>query len=143
MEEITIAKALKQKNKLIKEISEEFRKARQNNSVFANANKDYEVKYCLDRAYEKQEELITLKQKIHEANAPVRNKIFRLSELKNRINELRSIPSQSHNVSFDGVKIDYSVELSQKQIDEKIKETEEEIENIQEELDNFNHTTYI
>ena len=97
---------------------------------------------------EKSNELVELKTKIHKANTPVYDKIFRLSELKSTISRLKSLDCS------EGVSNDYysrnrenppvkTAEVSVVDRDEMVKFMEEQIEDLQDILDNHNQNTEI
>lgn len=141
-----LSKALKEKNKLIKEIDVYFKRAASNNSVIEGGKSDYSSKDQIEKGLEKIEELVALKAKIQAANQPVQDKIFRLSELKSLILRLRHIPTtdgpQAPSYRSE-VAVSYNAEIKKIDIDQMIEKYEKEIETIQEELDAFNHTTDI
>jgi len=93
-------------------------------------------------------ELIELKTKIHLANSPVYDKIFRLSELKSLVSKIKSLNCT------EGTSVDYysrrsenppvmTAEISILERDSMVKIMEDEIESLQEELDTHNALTQI
>ena len=105
----------------------------------------YSVQDALDKAVELTLELTNLKTKIHLANAPVYDKIFRMAELKNRIKELRKIPTEEGKAEsrYSSVVSVKEVEINIAQLDEMVQILEARIEEIQAELDVHNTTTQI
>jgi thymidine kinase len=102
----------------------------------------------LEKINEKSNELVELKTKIHKANTPVYDKIFRLSELKSTIARLKSLDCT------EGVSTDYysrnrenppvkTAEVSVVDRDEMVNFMEEQIEDLQDILDNHNQNTEI
>jgi ribosomal protein L29 len=87
---MNVKKALKEKNRLVKEIQELYARLSQYNSVEVGNVRPYSPKDMLEQINEKSNELVELKTKIHKANTPVYDKIFRLSELKSTIARLKS-----------------------------------------------------
>ena len=96
----------------------------------------------------KSNELVDLKTKIHIANAPVYDKIFRLSELKSTITRIKNLDCT------EGVSNDYysrnrenplvkTAEISIIERDEMVQHMEEQIETIQDILDTHNQNTQI
>ena len=75
---MNIKKALKEKNKKVKEVNEYFSKLSQYNSIEAGNVRPYSAKDMLEKWKKSTEELIELKTKIHVANVSVYGKIFRL-----------------------------------------------------------------
>jgi len=73
---MTVKQALKLKNKLVKEITEELQKAQSYNSVEVNSTRPYSSTESLEKASKLTNELIELKTKIHQANTSVYGKIL-------------------------------------------------------------------
>ena len=145
---MTIKQALKHKNKLSKKISEEILKVSRYNSVEVGSVRPYDVLKSYDNYIRMIDELIDLKNKIHLANAPVYYQIFRLSELKGLVSNLKQIDCSEGKVSSryrsmgEEPEIKTSI-ISITQRDGTIENYEAEIEKIQEELDQHNSTTFI
>lgn len=142
---MNVSQALKQKNKLIVEIKKQYQIAQKFNSQEEGNVRRYSVQNALDRAAELTMELTDLKTKIHLANAPVYDKIFRMAELKNRIKELKRIPTEEGKTEsrFSSVASVKEVEINIAQLDEMVQFLEARIEEIQAELDVHNATTQI
>jgi hypothetical protein len=142
---MNVSQALKQKNKLIVELKKQYQIAQKFNSQEEGNIRRYSVQNALDRAVELTMELTDLKTKIHLANAPVYDKIFRMAELKNRIKELRKIPTDEGKTEtrFSSVASVKEVEINIAQLDEMVQFLEARIEEIQAELDVHNATTQI
>lgn len=142
---MNVSQALKQKNKLIVEIKKQYQIAQKFNSQEEGNVRRYSVQDALDKAAELTMELTDLKTKIHLANAPVYDKIFRMAELKNRIKELRKIPTDEGKVEarYSSVVSVKEVEINIAQLDEIVQFLEARIEEIQAELDIHNATTQI
>ena len=142
---MNVSQALKQKNKLTVELKKQYQIAQKFNSQEEGNIRRYSVQNALDKAVELTMELTDLKTKIHLANAPIYDKIFRMAELKNRIKELRKIPTDEGKVEarFSSVASVKEVEINIAQLDEMVQTLEARIEEIQAELDVHNATTQI
>ncbi len=142
---MNVSQALKQKNKLVIELKKQYQIAQKFNSQEEGNVRRYSVQDALDKAAELTMELTTLKTKIHLANAPVYDKIFRMAELKNRIKELRKIPTDEGKAEsrYSSVVSVKEVEINIAQLDEMVQTLEARIEEIQAELDVHNATTQI
>lgn len=145
---MNIRQALKEKNKLVKEIQDLYGRISQYNSVEVGGQRPYSPKQLMEIVNQKSNELIELKTKIHLANAPVYDKIFRLSELKSTITRIKNLDCT------EGVSNDYfsrnrenppvkTAEISIVERDEMVKHMEEQIETIQDILDTHNQNTQI
>ena len=142
---MNVSQALKQKNKLVVELKKQYQIAQKFNSQEEGNIRRYSVQNALDKAVELTLELTNLKTKIHLANAPVYDKIFRMAELKSRIKELRKIPTEEGKAEsrYSSVVSVKEVEINITQLDEMVQTLEARIEEIQAELDVHNMTTQI
>jgi Asp-tRNA(Asn)/Glu-tRNA(Gln) amidotransferase C subunit len=145
---MNVKKSLKEKNRLVKEIQELYGRLSQYNSVEVGNVRPYSPKEMLEQINQKSNELVELKTKIHKANTPVYDKIFRLSELKSTIARLKSLDCA------EGVSNDYysrnrenppvkTAEISVVERDEMVKFMEGQIEELQDILDSHNQNTEI
>ena len=145
---MTVKQALKLKNKLVKEITEELQKAQSYNSVEVGSVRPYSSSVSLEKVSNLTKELVELKTKIHQANSPVYDKIFRLSELKSLVSKIKVLNCT------EGTSTDYysrrsenppmmTSEISILERDSMVKIMEDEIESIQEDLDTHNALTHI
>jgi hypothetical protein len=88
---MNIKQALKLKNKLIKSISENTKLLQQYNTVEVGNPRPYSPTILMGAISRSTDELITLKSKIHRANAPMFENIFEMSELKSTIKALQKL----------------------------------------------------
>ena len=143
-----IAKALKKKNKLVRELGVFLTKAQQNNSIIEGKERSYDPQLMINSANDKLNELVELKTEISLANQSVQNKIYKLSELKSFVGAIKGIstdegPIESSWVRRDDKVVNYTVKINTLKKDQMIQDIENEIEQIQEELDVHNHTVDI
>jgi hypothetical protein len=142
---MTVKRALKEKNKLVKEINDLYAKIKTYNSVSDDSEKPYSTKELMLNVDSKLNELVELKTKIHLANGPVYGKIFRMAELKSHVSKLSGLDCSSGKQK-SWAETEYSNKISEIKIvdrDYLIKVAETEIEALQDELDEFNATTNI
>ena len=143
---MTIKQALKEKNRLIKAIEDEFKKVYSYNSIDEGNVRPYSTVTALENIMTLEEGLIDIKTKIHRANMGVYNKIFRLSELKSLAKRLSQINCDEGKVTDRYSRTEPSVKTAEVSVvdrDSRVKMIEEEIEQLQEELDTHNATTSI
>jgi len=144
-----IKQALKYKKKLASKMNQEFSKVQMYNSVEEGSNRVYDVKESMQNWLRMSEELVELKTKIHLANAPVYGKIFRMSELKSQLSNLKQLDcvegkySDRYGRMSGEVPIIKTAEIGLLERDQMISNIEEEIEKLQEELDEHNALTSI
>jgi len=143
---MTIKQALKEKNRLIKALDDEFKKVYAYNSIDEGNVRPYSTVNSLSNIIILEEGLIDLKTQIHRANVEVYDKIFRLSELKSLAKRFTQINCDEGKVSDRYGRQEPSIktaEISVIERDVRVKMIEEEIESLQEELDTHNATKTI
>lgn len=151
MEKITLAKALQVKNRLVEYIAKASSDVTANNSRLKGSETEVDVEASYDRYCNLQERLVDLKDRISEANRPVQADIFRLAELKGRVQLLKALPTANGRVMepryglYDDNKeaIEYEAVYRKSQVDEQVRQISIEIDNIQERLDGHNHQSRI
>ena len=141
---MTIAQALKEKNKIGAKLLKHWGKLQSYNSIIEGSTRAYDPIILLKEIDEMTQNLIDLKAKIHIASSAIRSKIFKMSELKSYISHLRMVSTNDGIVRdrYDSV-ITMEAIYKTKEIDTLLENIEFEIEKIQEELDIFNHQTSI
>lgn len=143
---MTIKQALKEKNRLIKAIDDEFKKIQTYNSIDESNTRPYSTQTSLENILVLEDALIDIKTKIHRANMGVYNKIFRLSELKSLAKKLNQIDCSEGKVVDRYSRSEAVIKTAEITVidrDTRVKMIEEEIELLQEELDTHNATTSI
>lgn len=141
---MNIKQALKKKNLLVAEIKKDLVNLQSYNSVESGSDRPYSAKTSLKSYQDKTDELIKLKVAIHKANAPVYDKIFRLSELKSMVKYITSLnctAGKEQNRYGVGEPRIMVAEIGIVERDLLVKSLEEEINTIQDELDYFNNVT--
>ncbi|PID95491.1 MAG: hypothetical protein CSA94_01335, partial [Bacteroidetes bacterium] len=86
-----LSKALSEKNRLARKTRELQNKIKEHNSYIKGNTPIYRTQELLGELQETIEELVELKTKIHKANQPVQDKIFKLAELKSFATFLRNL----------------------------------------------------
>ena len=143
---MTIKQALKEKNRLIKAIEDEFKKIHAYNSIDESNTRPYSTQTSLENIVVLEDELIDIKTQIHRANMGVYDKIFRLSELKSLAKKLNQIDCSEGKVVDRYSRSEAVIKTAEITVidrDTRVKMIEEEIELLQEELDTHNATTSI
>jgi len=144
---MTIKQALKLKNKLIKEISENTKLMQQYNSVEVGNQRPYSTFVLYGEIQKDTKELSSLKAKIHIANTPVMEDIFWMSEMKSTIAALKKMDCTEGKSNRDRYRMESEIsltsEISLVNRNQEIKMLEAKIEEIQDKLDVFNATTEI
>ena len=145
---MNLTKALKHKKKLVKQADEMFiRFQRYNSQVKESVEKGYDPAVAYESWLKLTNELVDLKTKIHIANQPIADKIFRLGELKNLISRLRNVETKSGSFKeyrySDAEPIEYVAFLSLFEKDKQIQFWEAELETLQEQIEAYNAITKI
>jgi len=144
---MNLTKALKHKKKLVKQADEFYSRFSMYNSVEVGTAPSYDPQTMFDGWLKTTEELINLKAKIHQANVPIAEKIFRLGEIKNIISRMRGIDTKEgkmrNRYSDNDKVIEYTAYVNLVNKDLQIKNYEEELEKLQEEIEAFNAVTKI
>lgn len=142
---MTVKQALKVKNRLVKEINEKFEILKKYNSIDQDNTRRHSMINILSEIGSLTEELVVLKAKIHKANLPVYDKIFKLSELKSQITQIQNIPTEEgKTVQAYGSVVTYkNSELSVIDVETVVKRLQTEIDKLQDDLDIHNLTTEI
>lgn len=144
-----VKQALKYKKKLASKMNQEFSKVQMYNSVEEGSTRVYDVVESMRNWLTMSEELVELKTKLHLANAPVYGKIFRMSELKSQLSNLKPLDclegkySDRYGRMSGDAPIIKTVQIGILERDQMISSIEEEIEKLQEELDEHNAITSI
>ena len=143
---MTIKQALKEKNRLIKAIDDEFKKIQAYNSIDESNTRPYSTQTSLENILVLEDALIDIKTQIHRANTGIYDKIFRLSELKSLAKKLNQIDCSEGKVVDRYSRSEAVIKTAEITVidrDTRVKMIEEEIELLQEELDTHNATTSI
>jgi len=143
---ITLSKALKIKNRIIKEVNDLQNIVTSNNSYITGNNPSFDIKESYEELISLRKKLGELKIKINTANGGMIDKMVEISELKSHITFLRSINTDQGQVQasrYDSNVVEKDVIYTAKEIKEKEKETQKKINKIQDEIDKFNANTLI
>jgi hypothetical protein len=143
---MNIKQALKEKNKLIKEISENTKLMQEYNSIEEGNERPYNISELFLNIVDATRELSQLKAKIHRANGSVLEDIFLMAEMKSMIQSLKKMDctsGKSNRDRYTSTEIVLTAEMSVVERNTKIKQLEGKIEEIQDKLDVFNANTNI
>lgn len=146
--EMTLAKALKHKNRVAQRLARISDDIRANNSILSVNEQEVDIK-ALDRMrLEVMNHLVALKTAIHRASDKVRDKIFLLAELKGSVRFYQSIDTQhgkrqSNRYGSGDEFVEHKAVIRREDVDRLVAELEEKIDNIQDQLDEFNSTVRI
>lgn len=145
--EMTIAKAMKHKNRVGARINQVQNDISRNNSILATNKRSYEVTLLLKDLEVLVEHQILVKSKIDHSSAPMRPALIRMAELRSRAAFLRGISTidgkQPASSWRNEEMHEYKATLLQPDVDAMVRETETKLDKLQDELDAFNATNKI
>ena len=139
-----LAKALKLKNKKLKEYKSTLMRVIQNNSYDIDNKPIYDSKELLNDAQIKLADYLDLKTAIHTTSEPIRLKIFQLGELKSLLNTVNGLDTKSgvYKEGYREVTLrTYESSITEEKKGDAVKTIEDTIELLQDEIDTFNATT--
>ena len=133
---MNVKKALKEKAKLVKRITEDFEKLQEYNSIEEGVERVYDPRQSFTDWKINIDKLIDLKVAIHQANFHVLPLIFRLSELKSEVKNIKSLNCNAgkEHVGYgsNATTVQKTAVISVVERDQDVKDIEAEIESIQE-----------
>jgi hypothetical protein len=145
--EITLARALKYKNRLVGKIAAVTETIRTKNSVLILSEKEVDVKELASLRAKLIDNLIDLKTAINQANGPIVRTIFAISELKSEIVFLNSIDTthgkSNRDYYRDAEPIEFEAVIRFGDVEELKTNTNKKIDAYQEKIDKHNHSTTI
>jgi len=145
MQEMSIAKALRYKKRVVSKINKLESNIIENNSVVAGAERDFDVKTALLQREEAVRHLIDVKMAISAASAPIQRKILECAEAKSRISFYNRVPTTHGKTpsQWEDNVTDYEAELRKQKRDEEILRLENLIDDHQSSIDGFNHANNV
>jgi hypothetical protein len=145
---ITLSKALKLKNQLVRDMTAHMKNVTEHNSYRSENPPNFHVTNELVEVNKLRNKLVAVKAAISVANTGIYEKIYELAELKGYIQSLRGVNTKQGKESQSGYlrepkDIEYLVTYSDKAIADLIGQSEKMIESLQDEVDTYNHTTLV
>lgn len=144
---MNIKKALKEKNKLAKKITDLLERTNRFNSMDQGAVRSYDPDQSLEQAVDTMEKLISLKTQVHIANTMVFEKIFRMAEYKSFVKYLKSLNCTEGTMvqrSYgDTTTRHMTTVITEVQRDQMVENYETIIDQLQSDLDIYNATTFL
>ena len=148
MKEVTLARALKIKNRLVREIKTLFEIVKEHNSYREDNKPNFDVQEAYTKYHQTLNKLVGVKHAIAKANGPIFGKIYTIAELKGHIQNLRGVNTKEGKETLSSYgstprDINYIATFKDSDIQSKIKDAESQIEALQDEVDEFNASTKI
>jgi hypothetical protein len=141
-------KALKLRKKLVGEVAKIKMQIQTKNSYTVGSvdPEKFDVNKIYAELQAKINELVGLKYVINEANRPIQEQIYKLSELKALLSFWNSVSvvEGTQTMGYSEVKtVEYKAQVDEIKRDEMVKEFQKKVDAIQEEIDTYNYTTDI
>jgi DNA repair ATPase RecN len=139
---MNLFQALKQKSALINEIKKIKERIKQHNEVIQGNPRPYDTEALAAELEKRIQALVQLKTQINQANQPIQDKIYRLSELKALADFYKYVPTQDGRAvrGYNEEAQVYESQIKALARDQKIDAIELEIQDIQNEIDAYNAT---
>jgi hypothetical protein len=142
MASISLAKALKLKNRLAGRLNKVQIDIAQFNSVLTEQAGKVDVDALCKLRDEIAENLITLKTRIIVSNAEIQGDLIRQGELRSKLTWLATLDTRDgkERHGYQNTEVTWTATLKKKDVDDETRKLETEIDAIQDKLDTFNHT---
>ena len=144
-ESITLAQALKRKNRLAQAVGDARQRAAESNSVIKGNTPPFDARAEMAASQAAAESLVRLKAAISRANEPIQEDIYRLAEAKGLVSWLKSLNvNQGRQAAmYGGESMEYEAQIGAQERAELIAGAEARVDEIQNRLDMHNAQTVI
>ena len=146
---VTLARALKEKNRLVGRIVKLRKVVGEENSTIVGAARSVDVRAIYDNAKALTRRLVSIKTAISRANIPIVSKLVEMEELKSAISYLNRLNTSSGmrrtlNERYASEELcEYSAVITMQDVLNEVEAMQKRIEDIQDELDDFNASTTV
>lgn len=146
---MTIARALKEKNRVAGKLSAIRNRIYYENSKADGDKRDFDVNALVSVEKELQDRLIAIKKAIAVINAGIAFELVRLAEIKSEIEWWKTIPTKAGTFTENGYRdnppreIIFTAVVSSQDIYQKVEALQTEAESLQDRIDEYNASTKI
>ena len=141
---MTLARALKEKSRLIAKIGEIRKMVIDYNAVDLGIRRPVSVRDIVAKAEQLRENLFRIKTAIDEANVPISRQLIEMMSLRTLIAYYQQLDTAEvrtfRNHDDEDVKVTRDVVINQVEVLQKVAELQEKVERLQDEVDEFNAT---
>jgi hypothetical protein len=145
--EITLARALKYKNRLVGKIAAVADTIKRKNSIIKGAEREVDIDDLAALRVKLIKNLVQLKTEINQANGPIISDIFQIAELKSEIVFLNNIDTNHGKANReyyrDAEPIEFEASMRFNEVEALKTAANKEIDSIQEKIDKHNHLIHI
>lgn len=151
MATMTLAQALKLKNRLVQRLEKLRSQVAANNSLEVETEREVDVRKAWTEYVAETDRLVALKAAITRANAPIQDAIYRIAELKGRATFLSNL-STTHGKQATPMYVrqenmpayhEYDAVLRRAEVDALLEALSQEIDALQDQIDAHNHATSV
>lgn len=145
MPKITLAKALKLKNRQIKTVKGLQDQITKYNSVVKGSDNPFDVKAKFEEVKSASVKLAQIKAAIQQANAPIQERIYEMAELRGLLVFLQRLDTKSGKsiYGYQGEVVDFEAALTAADVERAAAQIEERLDQLQDEVDAFNVNTMV
>lgn len=146
---MTIARALKEKNRVAARLGVIRNRIRAENSVESNIKRTFDINVLFQAEQTLYTQLIAIKRAITVANVEIAEKLIEMTELRGKIEWLRSIPTkegtfqEAVRYNDNPIPHTYTAIMSGADAIKEIEEVQNRIDTLQDDIDEFNATKRI
>ncbi len=145
MPRITLAKALKLKNRQIKTVKGLQEQITKYNSVVRGSENPFDVKVKFEEVKSASAKLAAIKAAIQMANAPIQQMIYEMAELRGLLVFLQRLETKSGKsiYGYQGEVVDFEAALTASDVEKAAAEIEEQLDQLQDKVDAYNISTMV
>ena len=144
MPTVRLAKALKIKSRIARDVADLGKTIREHNCVMEGSERPADIKQAYDSLLKKTALLAQVKSAIHIANGPILEQIFKMSEDKRTLQLLESLDTANGTKSvspYGGEVAEYESAIDGPAALEESQRIKKQIDRLQDEIDEFNAQT--
>lgn len=143
MPRITLAKALKLKNRQIKTVKGLQEQITKYNSVVKGSDNPFDVKAKFEEVKSASVKLAQIKAAIQQSNAPIQERIYEMAELRGLLVFLQRLDTKSGKsiYGYHGEVVEFEAALTAADVEKAAAQIEERLDQLQDEVDSFNAHT--
>ena len=146
MSQVTLAKALKLKNRQVQKVNDLRSRIEVSNSYLEGSEPDFDAVALLAELKAETSKLWRLKSAINEANAPIQSAIYELAETKGMITFLKELNTKRGKAIVSYMSMEpqeYTAQITASDAKAEVERLEARIDDLQDSLDSFNASSTV
>lgn len=143
--QISLAKALKLKNRLAGRLSQVVSDIQTYNSVLEEQVGKIDVKGLLEKRNALSQAMVELKIALYKGNTGIQRELYTLAEKKGEIDFYRMLNTRdgSERHGYQNTSVTWVATVKKTEVDAFVKQLETEVDSLQDQIDSYNHSTKI